>query len=211
MDHPKIAGSRIVHREQAVIKLEFARDESVMTSLRKIAGLRWSATHGAWYVPDRAESIRSLQELGVQLQGEKVKVPEIRIEAAQSKIMALSTDTEEKLRQLGQWMRSRRYSASTIATYTDALRSFFRFYGSKDVSGIGNEAIVRFNNEYILKNGYSSSFQKPATVPCIKLFYRTVENNQVVNAKLIHRPKRARVRCAISSRGPCCRLYTAAV
>jgi integrase/recombinase XerD len=85
-------------------------------------------------------------------------------------------------------MRSRRYSESTIGTYTDALKIFLRFYSDKPISEITNNDVIAFNNDYILKNNFSSSFQNQV-VNAIKLFFRTVEDKHI-QPELIHRPKR---------------------
>jgi len=87
-------------------------------------------------------------------------------------------------------MRSKRYSESTISTYTDALRAFLK-YCNKPVSNISNQDLISFNNEYILANKLSASFQNQV-VNAVKLFLRIVENKKI-DVELIHRPKRAKV------------------
>lgn len=62
------------------------------------------------------------------------------------------------------------------------------FFSDKELGDITNEDVIAFNNDYILANNYSSSFQNQV-VNGIKLFYRTVENKNI-DPELIHRPKR---------------------
>jgi integrase/recombinase XerD len=50
-----------------------------------------------------------------------------------------------------------------------------------------NDDIVYFNNEYILKNKFSSSFQNQV-VNALKLFFQVVENRNL-DPQLIHRPR----------------------
>lgn len=88
-------------------------------------------------------------------------------------------------------MRSRRYSENTIGTYTEAIRSVFRFLENKPVSEISNNDIIRFNNEYIHKKGLSASFQNQV-VNAVKLFFFTIENRQLV-IEQVHRPKCAKM------------------
>jgi integrase/recombinase XerD len=97
----------------------------------------------------------------------------------------------EKIKVLADWMRSRRYSESTIKTYCESMRTFLNYYSSKPVNEISNEDLVRFNNDYIIRNKLSASFQNQV-VNAVKLFFRMVENKSL-DPKLIHRPKRARV------------------
>jgi integrase/recombinase XerD len=69
-----------------------------------------------------------------------------------------------------QWMRSKRYSASTITTYSEALKSFLVFYRDKPVAEITNEDVIIYNNDHILKNKLSASYQNQI-VNAIKLFF----------------------------------------
>ncbi|MGO4818089.1 site-specific integrase [Flavobacterium sp. W22_SRS_FP1] len=64
-----------------------------------------------------------------------------------------------------QWMRSKRYSASTITTYSDALKSFLVFYREKPVAEITNEDVIIYNNDHILKNNLSASYQNQIVHP----------------------------------------------
>ena len=85
------------------------------------------------------------------------------------------------------WLNSRRYSQNTIKTYVEALNVFLKYFSHKKISEISNSDIVEFNNDYILKNKLSSSYQNQM-VNAVKLFYGTVEQ-RVLNLDLIHRPK----------------------
>jgi integrase/recombinase XerD len=62
-------------------------------------------------------------------------------------------------------MRSKRYSESTITTYSEALKSFLAFYRDKSIIDITNEDVIIYNNEHILKNNLSASFQNQIVHP----------------------------------------------
>jgi len=104
---------------------------------------------------------------------------------------ALSPLTQDKVRVLAefeQWLNSKRYSQNTVKTYLEALRTFLRFHSGIPIGEIDNRAVIGFNNRYILKRGYSSSYQNQV-VNAIKLFFRTIENRSL-DPELVHRPKR---------------------
>ena len=86
-----------------------------------------------------------------------------------------------------QFLFSKRYSANTIKTYTDALSVFIRFMANKPPLQWNLQDIIHFNNEYILKNGHSVSYQNQM-VNAIKLFLRVTENRQI-KIEEIHRPR----------------------
>ncbi len=88
-------------------------------------------------------------------------------------------------------MLSKRYSPSTIKTYIGALSVFLTYFKEKAVEEIGNDDVIQFNNEYILKRGLSSSYQNQA-VNAIKLFYRLLDKT-VLNTELVHRPRKEKL------------------
>ena len=79
---------------------------------------------------------------------------------------------------------------NTIATYSEALKSFLVFYREKAVADINNEDVIVYNNEHILKNNLSASYQNQVT-NAIKLFFQTIRETKMLVDK-IHRPKNAK-------------------
>lgn len=90
-----------------------------------------------------------------------------------------------------QWLLSKRYSPSTIKTYSESLKSFLIFYREKAIAEISNEDVIIYNNEYILKNNLSASYQNQI-VNAIKLFFQTIRETKMIVDK-IHRPKRSKL------------------
>lgn len=86
------------------------------------------------------------------------------------------------------YLFSKRYSTNTISTYSDALKSFLTFCNTKAIKDISNEDLIAYNNDYILKNQFSASYQNQI-VNAIKLYFRIVKVTAIEIDK-IHRPKR---------------------
>ena len=97
----------------------------------------------------------------------------------------------EQLEKFKYWLQSKRYSNNTIKTYTEALKSFLTFFNNKSVFEITNEDVILYNNNYILENKLSSSYQNQI-VNAIKLYFNTIQN-QVIAIEKIHRPKREKI------------------
>lgn len=186
----------------------FQRDPVLQEELKKLKGVRFSGSKRAWYT-----DAQKLQEVLLVLrqfpsyeikfeekEGKEVEKQEcVKEERKEEKRREKSkpqpeTPREEviqKLEELRSWMRSKRYSDSTIVTYIDSLRTFFKYFDDKDSVEITNEDLIEFNNRYILKNKLSASFQNQV-VNAVKLFCRITENKKL-DPELIHRPKRAKV------------------
>lgn len=88
------------------------------------------------------------------------------------------------------WLESRRYSKSTIKTYTEAIKVFLSYCCEKHPSEISNTDLVLFNRNFIIKKCYSASYQNQV-INAIKLFYLKVEN-RTISLDEIERPKRYR-------------------
>ena len=86
---------------------------------------------------------------------------------------------------------SKRYSANTINTYSEALKSFLTFCNTKAIKEITNDDVIAYNNDYILKHNLSSSYQNQI-VNAIKLYFKIVKET-AIDIDKIHRPKREKV------------------
>lgn len=93
--------------------------------------------------------------------------------------------------ELKDWMRNKRYSESTIKTYTGGLVIFFRFMENKDSGSISNEDLERFHRDYIIAHHYSVSFQSQV-INAVKLFFQNRQNRKL-NPELVYRPKKPRL------------------
>lgn len=193
-----------VHHNKEVIQVLYAKNEEIHQILRANTAIRWSQSMNCWYVPYtktlKQDLFQFLQhkvwidygELKTQTEDD-LPVPNHKQEeglSAHSRA-PLPAESLKKIREFKFWMRSKRYSESTIGTYTDALKTFLRFYSDKEISEITNDDVVLFNNDYILENNFSSSYQNQV-VNAIKLFFRTQENKKL-DAELVHRPKRQKL------------------
>ena len=122
-------------------------------------------------------------------------IPDTEENRVRFKLIALSrsipsTEGIMQIEKFKQWMRSKRYSDSTIATYSEAIKSFLVFYREKPIAVITNEDVIVYNNEHILKNKLSASYQNQ-TINALKLFFKIIQDTKIVLEEL-HRPKNAK-------------------
>lgn len=162
----------ITNKGSKRIAVYFEKNADLIARIKLVEGSRWSQTMGVWHIPDTFEN-------------------RIRFKIALDSISLPSAEGMEQLERFKQFLRSKRYSESTIVTYSEALKSFLVFYREKTVAEINNEDVIIYNNDYILKNKLSASFQNQI-VNAIKLFFQTIRDTKMMVDK-IHRPKRAKV------------------
>ncbi|HNS42107.1 MAG TPA: site-specific integrase [Taishania sp.] len=158
----------ITHEGKRRIAVEFDNKPELIQRFKLLSGATWSRTLKCWHLPDTKE-YRKLFKISVF---ENKHLPH--------RFYPL-------LERFVKWLRSKRYSESTIKTYSEVVAIFFAFHHDKQVDEITNNDVVVFNNEYILKRKLSSTYQNQ-TVNALKLFYRVVENRNI-DVESIHRPR----------------------
>ena len=89
------------------------------------------------------------------------------------------------------YLNSKRYSSNTIKVYSDSMSTFLRYFSMKDITDISNDDLIDFNNNYILKNNFSASFQNQV-VNAVKLYFSAIQHKKI-DVELIHRPRREKV------------------
>ncbi len=159
----------IKHKGEKRIAVFFENNTDLISRIKKVEGSRWSQSNGFWHVPNTVEN-------------------QIRFKITVSLPSAEGIEAIEKFKQ---YLRSKRYSESTITTYSEALKSFFTFFNSKSINLITNEDIICYNNDYVLKNKLSASYQNQV-VNAVKLYFKTIKDT-MIEVEKIHRPKRAKV------------------
>ncbi|SFF46030.1 tyrosine-type recombinase/integrase [Flavobacterium xueshanense] len=164
------AAKLIKHNSENRIAVYFKKNQDLIARIKQIEGARWSQQKTVWHLPHTLEN-------------------RVRFNIAPPANSLPSSEGVAQIEKFKQWMRSKRYSESTITTYSEALKSFLIFYREKPVAAITNEDVIIYNNEYILKNKLSSSYQNQI-VNAIKLFFTIIRETKIEIDK-IHRPKRS--------------------
>jgi integrase/recombinase XerD len=162
----------ITHRGSKRIAVYFEKNAELIARIKLVEGSRWSQTLGVWHLPDTEEN-------------------RIRFKVLPLSHSLPSAEGMAQIEKFKQWLRSKRYSESTLTTYSEALKSFLVFYREKPLAEITNEDVIIYNNDYVLKNNLSASYQNQI-VNAIKLFFTTIRETKIEVDK-IHRPKRAKV------------------
>jgi integrase/recombinase XerD len=190
------------HESKARVLLRFKYDNEAMALLKTNESAKWSNSLKAWHIAYTETAVADVQQL---FNGKEVCItilntynnelkPILRLRSVSclatpsSELATLPTVSYDKMQGFKLWLRSKRYSESTIATYTDALTIFLRYFAHKTISVISNEDLIEFNNAYILKHGFSASYQNQV-VNAVKLFFRTIEL-KTLQPDLVQRPRR---------------------
>lgn len=162
----------IKYRGESRIGVHFEKDADMIARIKQFEESKWSQQLKVWHLPDTEEN-------------------RIKFKLATVSSLLPSKEGIIQIEKFQLWLRSKRYSERTINTYKDALKSFFVFFNTKAIADLTNEDVIKYNNEFILKNKLSASYQNQIT-NAIKLYFKTIKYTKIEIDK-IHRPKRAKV------------------
>lgn len=178
------------------IKVWHPFNDQLFWKMKSIENAVWNKADFSWILPKNENTLPLLfktfrgiawiemSELKVTAKKEYVSHNKVtKIELSQ-----LSADRLLEISDFKKHLKSKRYSESTIKTYSEALTTFLRFFHSKPILDIENEDLIRFNNEYILVQKLSSSFQNQI-VNAIKLYFSS-RKGMKLDPELVHRPRR---------------------
>jgi len=190
----KILLDTVKHKGKKILLLKFPYNSQLIEITKQLPNATWSNTYKAWYTPYSIEILHQVKKLFADVAIIDAHILKEKLAKAKNappdiKDYNLNDDAKLKIEKFKHWMQSRRYSQSTIGTYSDALKTFLKFYSSKTIPEITNDDIIEFNNKYILANNLSASFQNQV-VNAIKLFFCKIENT-AINVDTIHRPKKS--------------------
>jgi len=254
--------SKIRHREQDRIMLQFPFDNAIATLVRQIEGATWSQTRKAWHIPDTKEAYEKLLSLfpGTEDPGMHARPVQDAVQSAPAReattgkpvagnvdilvigrqiqvrlpkneadiqfllsfkyarwnrdgfywivpnygsnlemlenyfntriseldfvkepapkpspypdetysiteLAPMSAESLAEVNRFGKWMEHKRYSPSSIETYTQVISVFLRFIVPKTSAEATNDDMQRFVYQYMIPRRLSYSYQNQAVNP----------------------------------------------
>ncbi len=186
---------RMYHRENAQLGIRGEYGLKIKEHLERLEGIKWSATHSCFYLPDIPDSIRRLikhcrgvvwvdmSNIRLKKSNPKQKVPD----------KSLKVDNEEYITALGQinrmnlYMEQRRYAPATIKSYSSMLKKHMSEARVTDFSMMDMGAIQEYNIKLVHEKKVSFSHQNQ-WINAIKIMLHVLE--VPINLDDIERPIR---------------------
>ncbi|MGC9342132.1 MAG: site-specific tyrosine recombinase/integron integrase [Bacteroidales bacterium] len=167
----------------------FPYDDTIILKVKKITGAYWNKNDRCWQFPYTKENY---DEFYKSINGYAyIDISEMnRHKDFNSRVITktLTQDDHRKLIDFKNYMEHKRYSHSTIDSYTSSLERFIKFLKPKNIEDIREKDVVDYVHNYIIPNGYSYTFQNHL-INALKLFF-----GKILNAKFdisrLERPKR---------------------
>lgn len=178
----EVRATELLYKGKLAIGIYFPFNHEIIQKVRQLESARWSNSMKAWICSD-SETFR--EQLSIQFPGLEIqRLPREKLPSH----FRLSADKAAAIDRFIKHLQSKRYSDSTIKTYTECIRTFLGHFEDKSLEEFCAEDVVVFNHEYILAKKLSQAFQNQI-VNAVKLFFKGIAGYNF-DTELIHRPIR---------------------
>lgn len=157
----------LIHHQANSIDLPVVHDIVLNPLVKNNVGVSWSKTLRAWYIADVYTHPVRCKLLCID-----------RHTKAKTNNNKINTETRELVNNYTHCMEVKRYSKSTVESYSNTLPVFSNNYHSKYSNDITNKGIMDVNMHYILK--------RKVSIPLDKLKLNDYKFVQLPQSDLVH-------------------------
>lgn len=184
-NHPIIIVEQRVYKKNPRLLIRFPYDSILIEHIRQIDGATWSKTLRVWHVADTKENLALIM---ATFKG----IAEVDISKISTKKVLRRNLTEDQRTLLNQfylYLKGKRYSKSTIQTYTFFVADFVNFHTQSALEELTNRSVELFIEKVFIDRKYSISSQRQF-ISALKLFIIFYPNTKIDDLQL-ERPKKS--------------------
>ena len=144
---PEIFLEQKVHRRKLQLLIKFTYCDTLINLLRKTKGTLWSSTLKSWYIPYSKENLDIITNTFkniTTINTDKVSKKEIFKRN-------LTEDQKKLLNNFFLYLRGKRYSESTIQTYTFFVADFVNFHTETPLTELTHRDVELFIEKVFLE------------------------------------------------------------
>jgi len=187
LQHSTIILEQKTHRKNNQLLIKFDYDETLISLVRSVNGASWSKSLKAWYLINTAENLAIILKLfkgitKIDLSGISKKVGFKR---------DLTPEQKKILNSFYLFLKGKRYSQSTIQTYTFFVADFINFHTKTPLEELTNRDVELFIETVFIERNYSVSSQRQF-ISALKIFTVFCPQTKINNLSL-ERPKKSRL------------------
>ncbi len=164
--------------QQGCLVLRFAYDSKIIDAVKSIPGRRYDPKSREWTIPFRPDYREFLRSLF----------------AENNRLLFHEKESAEKKPEIPpcfiEMLRTRRYSPSTIRSYTAHFSAFMKYYSETNPKDLNDDHVSRYIQSLVSERQASPSYQKMA-VNAIKFYYEKVLRRPIAH-HLYMRPREGR-------------------
>ena len=182
---PTINISTGLHRNNSVFFLHFYFNDLIIEKLKSISA-SWSQTKKCWCLKNSEENLALILELFKDI----TKVDVSKIPKKTRFKRDLTTAEKKILNNFYLFLKGKRYSQSTIQTYTIFVADFINFHTKTPLEELTNRDVELFIETVFIERNYSVSSQRQF-ISALKIFTVFCPQTKINNLSL-ERPKKSR-------------------
>ncbi|WP_460219300.1 tyrosine-type recombinase/integrase [Psychroserpens sp. MEBiC05023] len=169
------------HKKVEQILICFDYNWTIINLVKTIPGRRWSNSLQHWYVkrsPEMLEIIHEALSNYTINDSEVVSSPELVLT---HDLTQLTAEQRQILNEFYIYLKGKRYSQSTVRTYTQLVADCLAYYHLKPVKTITNRDIEKYIEAIYIKRNYSISKQRQfiSALKVFKGFYPDITFNDL--------------------------------
>lgn len=181
---PTVFLNDIYHKGLNIILIRFSYNKKLIALVKSIQNSRWSKTHSSWYLPCNLENLKEFYKTFKGIT--HINTDKLSLKLQQK--LDLTISQKKLLNGFYLYLKGKRYSSSTIKTYTFFIADFILFYKNRNLKELTNRDVEIYIEQIFLQRKYSVSSQRQF-ISALKLFVKYYPEIQIEEIALT-RPKR---------------------
>jgi site-specific recombinase XerD len=186
LSYPTIYLEQSNHKKELRLLLKFNYNTTLIDLTKKLDGAKWSRTLQCWHVLFTKENI-------ILVKKKFKNYTTINLDKLPKKELFrknLKASEKNLLNNFYLFLKGKRYSQSTIQTYTFFVADFVNFYTNKLLKEVTNRDVELFIEKVFIERNYSVSSQRQF-ISALKIFIVFYPHTKI-NDLVLERPKRSR-------------------
>ncbi|WP_282072151.1 tyrosine-type recombinase/integrase [Polaribacter atrinae] len=174
------------HRKEDQLLLKFTFNNKLVALVKSVKDTYWSSTLVAWYLKDTPENLNTITSLFKN-------ITTVDTSKLSKKILFkrnLTDDQKKLLNNFYLFLKGKRYSKSTIQTYTFFVADFINFHTKTPLEELTNRSVELFIEKVFIERDYSISSQRQF-ISALKIFIIFSPQTKI-NDLVLERPKKSR-------------------
>ena len=184
--YPTIYLEQQVHRNSSKLLIKFKFDNGLISIIRSISGATWSKTLAAWHVENTKENY---DKVITTFKGITI-INSSKISQTIPFKRKLTNEQKTILNNFYLYLKGKRYSKSTIQTYTFFVADFVNFHTKTPLEELTNRSVELFIEKVFIEREYSVSTQRQF-ISALKIFIIFCPQTKI-NDLVLERPKKSR-------------------
>ena len=183
---PTVYLEQKVHRKRKILLVQFQYQIQLIDLMRSLEGAYWSKSLKSWFIDYSEENFQSV----INLFNGITEINTSKIVKNNSFKRNLTSDQKIFLNSFFIYLKGKRYSKSTINTYTFFIADFISFHSKISLKCLTNRNVEEFIEAVFIERKYSISSQRQF-ISALKIFTVFYPHTKINNLEL-QRPKKSR-------------------